>query len=143
MVKDAVKTAREEGMIVGGFFIIGLPSETKVSALETVQLSLELGLDWAQYHIFTPLPGSVEFSRWVEKNRIDVSSLDFSSFNILRGNSGGYETELTLKDSRRLRNSALLRFYTRPQVLTKMLSRLKLSQSPWLVKRFVATLKTW
>lgn len=142
-IKDAVTIAKKEGMIVGGFFIFGLPLESNYSASKTIELSLKLGLDWAQYFVFTPLPGSLEFSKWIEKDNIDVSCLDFSSFNILRGNVEHFERSLSLRDLRRIKNTAFLRFYMRPHILVNILRRLKPSQVTWLVRRLIVTLRNW
>jgi radical SAM superfamily enzyme YgiQ (UPF0313 family) len=111
-VKKAADLCRQEHLIVGGFFIFGLPYETRETALETIRFALELKLDIAQFHIFTPLPGSSEFQNWVEKKEIDVTHLDFSEFNIYRGAEHALlETKLTLDELKRLRNKAFLEFY--------------------------------
>lgn len=137
-IKKAVKISRHEGIITGGFFIFGLPYETSNSALQTIKLAKKLDLDFAQFHVFTPLPGSTEFSNWIKKEKIDLFQLDFSSFNILRGNIGNYETDLTLKDLRKLKNRAFFEFYSRPFTLLNFFRKIKFRQTYWFAKRLIA-----
>lgn len=136
-VKKAVDICRQEHLIAGGFFILGLPCETRETALETIRFAFELKLDIALFHVFTPLPGSIEFQNWVEKKGIDVAHLDFSEINTYRGASGDHETELTLEELIRMRNKAFLEFYLRPSVILSILRRTKPSQLPWLFKRLL------
>jgi len=134
-IKRAIKISKEEGLTVGGFFIFGLPYETRNTALKMIKLAKKLDLDWAQFHIFTPLPGSTEFLNWVRKQGIEESNLDFSKFNILRGVISGYETDVNLEELRKLKNRAFFEFYLRPHILVNFLKRMKISQLPWLFKR--------
>ena len=49
---------REEGIAIWGAFIIGLESDTLESVHKTVKLAIEAQLDFAQFSIMTPLPGT-------------------------------------------------------------------------------------
>jgi len=55
---DAVKTARKINLNVLGSFIIGFPIETASDILKTIEFSRKLGVDYAQYTIATPFPGT-------------------------------------------------------------------------------------
>ena len=54
----AVKWARESGMRVGGYFIVGLPGMSLQSIIASVRLGLQLGLDDANWVPFYETPGS-------------------------------------------------------------------------------------
>jgi len=55
---DAVKWAKEAGMKVKGFFIIGLPGDTPKKISDTVQLAKDLNLDHALFSVMMPYPGT-------------------------------------------------------------------------------------
>ena len=57
-IKDAAKWTEEAGIKVWGYFIIGLPGETKESIAETIRLSKELPLYSANFAVGAPYPGT-------------------------------------------------------------------------------------
>jgi radical SAM superfamily enzyme YgiQ (UPF0313 family) len=56
--RAAVEACRNAGIQSCGFFILGLPGETKVNAGKTVRFACELPLDIAKFNIAIPYPGS-------------------------------------------------------------------------------------
>ena len=57
-IKNAIKWSKQAGIIVFGFFMIGLPGETKRSIEKTLSLMLQLDLDFVQLNKFVPLPNT-------------------------------------------------------------------------------------
>lgn len=57
-IREAVRWAREARIMTFGFFMIGLPQDTKESIEKTLDLMLELDLDFMQLNKFTMLPHS-------------------------------------------------------------------------------------
>ena len=57
-IKAAVKFSRQNKITVLGFFMIGLPGETRQSVEKTLKLMLELDLDFVQLNKFVPIPNS-------------------------------------------------------------------------------------
>jgi anaerobic magnesium-protoporphyrin IX monomethyl ester cyclase len=57
-IRKSVKWSREAGIMTFGFFMIGLPQDTKESIEKTLNLMLELDLDFIQLNKFTMLPHS-------------------------------------------------------------------------------------
>jgi radical SAM superfamily enzyme YgiQ (UPF0313 family) len=55
-IRKAVKWSKEVGIMTFGFFMIGLPQDTKESIEKTLKLMLELDLDFMQLNKFTMLP---------------------------------------------------------------------------------------
>ena len=53
-VKHKVDKAKEVGLKVKGFFILGYPGETKQNIMETIEFARQLKLDW--YHFFIAFP---------------------------------------------------------------------------------------
>ena len=66
-IKYAAKKTKEVGIKVWGYFIIGLPGETKETIEETIRLSKKLPLYIVNFAIGTPYPGT-EFYKLSEKN---------------------------------------------------------------------------
>ena len=56
--EDAVRYAKEAGMNVIGYFMLGCPGETKQTIMETIDWAVWLKLNHAQFSIATALPGS-------------------------------------------------------------------------------------
>jgi radical SAM superfamily enzyme YgiQ (UPF0313 family) len=57
-IRQSVKLSKEAGIMTFGFFMIGLPQDTKESIEKTLKLMLELDLDFMQLNKFTMLPHS-------------------------------------------------------------------------------------
>ncbi len=60
-VENAVKLTKQAGIKVNGFFILGHPTETKDSIMQTMELMLKLDLDSVSLHHFVPYRGSWAF----------------------------------------------------------------------------------
>ena len=58
---EALKWARNAGIKNWGYFIIGLPGETVETIRETIDLSKDLPLDIALFHVAAPYPGTPFF----------------------------------------------------------------------------------
>ncbi|MFC1678600.1 B12-binding domain-containing radical SAM protein [Elusimicrobiota bacterium] len=61
-VRYAVRATRAQGMIVGGYMMLGFPGETRESMERSVALCAELGLS-AIFSIVTPIPGTELFDQ--------------------------------------------------------------------------------
>ncbi|MFW6135613.1 MAG: hypothetical protein ACOC7N_02190, partial [Chloroflexota bacterium] len=59
--------AKDAGILNWGYFIIGLPGETRETIQETIRWSKELPLDLALFHIAAPHPGTPFFFEVVER----------------------------------------------------------------------------
>jgi radical SAM superfamily enzyme YgiQ (UPF0313 family) len=60
--------AKKQGIRNFGYFIIGLPGETRETIQETIDFSKELPLDLAIFHIAAPYPGTPFFFQVMENN---------------------------------------------------------------------------
>jgi len=80
--KKAIKILGETGVDVKGFFILGLPGETKETARETIRFAEEMkekGLTSADFYVLTPFPGS-EIWDSPEKFGIKILSRSFNEY---------------------------------------------------------------
>jgi radical SAM superfamily enzyme YgiQ (UPF0313 family) len=64
--KQALTWARKAGIKNWGYFIIGLPGETVETIRETIELSKDLPLELALFHVAAPYPGTPFFFEVVE-----------------------------------------------------------------------------
>jgi len=57
-IENAVRWSKAAGLRVNGYFIIGLPGETKDTIRQTIAFAKELDLDLYGFSLYTPLPGT-------------------------------------------------------------------------------------
>lgn len=59
-----------------GFLIIGFPNETLSQLRDTIQLAIEMDLDWYTVQLLTPLPSTPIYNEMVELGLIEQGSLN-------------------------------------------------------------------
>jgi anaerobic magnesium-protoporphyrin IX monomethyl ester cyclase len=57
-IRRGVKRAREAGLEIHGYFMLGFPGETRAEMQATVELACTLDLDFVQFSVTTYLPGT-------------------------------------------------------------------------------------
>jgi len=57
-VREIVKKINEIGIWAHGFFILGMPGETRQTMVDTINFAINLNLDSASFFIATPYPGT-------------------------------------------------------------------------------------
>ena len=57
-VKPVVEMLHHNNIFVEGYFVVGIPTEQEEDRIETVRFIKEVGLDWANFNLATPLRGS-------------------------------------------------------------------------------------
>ena len=75
-VREAVHTAKDLGLCVRAYFMLGAPTESEEEIRATLRLANELPLDDVTFSITTPLPGTHLY----EKTR-ELIGRDFSAFD--------------------------------------------------------------
>jgi len=115
-VHEKLAMIRDAGMLTVGYFILGLPSETRAERKQTIDLAVSLPLDLANFMLYCPLPGTPLYDEVVETNHFqDAQTYSFSS--VVHIPDGATRTGLKW-DQR----SAFLRFYLRPHQMSLLLS---------------------
>lgn len=120
-VQLMLRKLRQVGILSYGFFILGLPGDSRESIEDTVRFALDNPFDRAWFNIFTPYPGSRAFDEWLgnrEFERIDWDRHDCSTAVAEELTQG-----LTGPDLEQLQRRAALRFYLRPRPLFSVVSR--------------------
>jgi radical SAM superfamily enzyme YgiQ (UPF0313 family) len=67
-VREAATIAKDLGLRIGGYFMLGAPSETRAEIWRTIEYAARLPIDEAAFNITTPLPGTTLWERskaWV------------------------------------------------------------------------------
>lgn len=122
-IKEAFRICHEVGISTVGYFIIGLPGETKNDVTRTVDLAIELNCDYASFNMPIPIFGTelrdnAIDNGWLEVDNMD-SGYDGSALPIIG------TKDLSAKDIRKLKNLAYLRFYLRTGFVVKTLHRIR------------------
>lgn len=73
-VRRAVSLAKKHGMRMTCSFVLGLPGETRETALESLAFALELDPDYAMFSVLMPVVGSRIFEQAVAAGKIEPVS---------------------------------------------------------------------
>lgn len=68
--KEAIKKIHDAGINILGSFVFGLDEDDKDVFRNTFDFIMETGMDAAQFHILTPLPGTVTYGVLEKEGRI-------------------------------------------------------------------------
>jgi len=114
-----IAAAKRVQMQTQGLFVIGLPNEDEATINRSIEASTKLGLDFAHYGAFVPLPGS-KWGDEIQKTGVDFTNINFFSASGLIP----HDAQLI----KRIQRRAILRFYLRPRILWNILRVAKLRQ---------------
>jgi radical SAM superfamily enzyme YgiQ (UPF0313 family) len=131
-VRRMVQYMANKGIRVSGFFVLGLPGETKETIHRTLDFAVEIPLSYAEFKIATPFPGTPLFemakkNKWIEEINIEQYTSYTPSMRISHQLDSEYLKSIA---SRPYRN-----FYMQPRRIAKQLSSpsflLGLASLPW------------
>lgn len=137
MVRETVEIAHKGGLNVRGFFMLGLPGDTKGTIMDTINLAKELPLDVASFTILTPYPNTEIFRNY----NIRVDNWE----KLIQTNPDDPDTilfcpeGLTKEDLKYYYHKAFRSFYLRPQYIWK---KLKDVRNWYMLKSYFRGLKT-
>jgi len=132
--KKAAQAARKAGVLIMGFFMLGLPGDTVESCWDTVDFAIDLDCDFAKFAVTVPYPGSALFDQ--QKGRIDASQ--FEKFTSWYDWASGDEALLyapegmTVQELLSIQRAGMLKFYARPSQVWRHLSRGTIRPGPML-----------
>lgn len=135
-VRRAVCIAKSLGLKVGGYFMIGAPTETEEEIENTIRFAARLPIDEAAFNITTPLPGT----RLWDQTR-DLVGGDIAEFDYYHTSVYDSPQVLPAKKLQWLKRKAYLKFYLLsprrvPNVLKWSTSRLGIHKMMLRMKRF-------
>lgn len=125
-VKRAVNIAKNIGLEVWGFFMVGLPGENKQTIEKTVNFAIQLDLDVAKFYVTTPMPGTELFELWSTKGYI--KSYDWSNYSFYK--KPVYDLpNLSAEDILGFHRYCFKKFYFRPRYILKRMKRVSSAKS--------------
>jgi len=77
---DKLKLTQKAGIQTYGFFIIGQPYSTEQDLMDTIEFARSLPLDYAQFAMIVPLPGTKIWYDCLQKKGISLVTSDWSRF---------------------------------------------------------------
>ncbi len=110
--RRAVAAAHAAGITTLGFFMLGLPGETRQTLAATIEFATSLELDWAKFSLTMPLPGTPLWEIWRPQLKRDFDP----DLSIHRPAREWFEhPDLPWPVLERARRRAYLDFYGRPR----------------------------
>lgn len=105
-VRQAATICKKLGLRVGGYFMLGAPTETRREVVTTIEYAARLPIDEAAFNITTPLPGTYLWDKTKEQVGDDLESFNYYSHSVYRSDQvlPGWQLDLYKK-------WAYLRFY--------------------------------
>ncbi|MEW6620313.1 MAG: radical SAM protein [bacterium] len=137
--KQAVQWAKEAGLEVTGHCILGLPGETEQTINQTINWTIDLDLDFAQYYCAVPFPGSELYSQALEQkwsNTTDWTKFE-QNFSVLD------LPTITADKIMEFRKQAFKKFYLRGKLILKTLHRIKSFNQLRAFIRMIRDFLTW
>jgi radical SAM superfamily enzyme YgiQ (UPF0313 family) len=122
-VKKAVKILKDAGIQVLGSFIIGFLQDTTETIKETIKFAKSLNLDYAEFSILTPYPGTPIFD-YAKKNNMLLTE-NWSKYQAIEPIvkiEGASEKEI-----KALFQKAYITFYLRPRIVMEWLKNKQFS----------------
>ncbi len=130
-VLNAVKVFKELKIKVIGYFIFGLPGETKESIRNTIRFSCNIPIDYAYFYTATPFPGT-KFFEEAQKNGW-LKTLDWRRY--FHGESDVIEYEnLSSDEILKAVREAYKSFYFRPG---KIINYIKDFRTPIMFTKYI------
>ena len=105
-VRQAVDIAKKLGLRVGGYFMLGAPTETRPEVLRTIDYAARLPIDEAAFNVTTPLPGTYLWDKTKELVGTEWRDFDYYRRSVYQSDQVLGPRQLDL-----LKKWAYLRFY--------------------------------
>lgn len=125
-IRRGVRYAREAGVQTVGFFMLGLPGETRELSLQTIEFAKSLGLDFAKFALTVPFPGSKIYNDLVKNKKIGFGGWErYSTFNPDPDKLVYTPEGMTAEELVKLQQKANFDFYMRPEMIVKHLIKIR------------------
>ena len=123
-MRETMAATRRAGISVRGFFMLGLPTESREESRETIRFARELDPLWAQFTLTTPYPGTPMFAQLCREKKI--RNFDWKNYNTWSGWKDNGNLPFIAEGRRveellALQKTALRQFYMRPRVFLRFL----------------------
>lgn len=120
-IRQAFKNAKAAGIETIGFFIIGLPGDTRETMQKTINFAIELDPMIANFSMMTPYPGTIVYEQVKKNGRFLVQ--DWEDY-VFFDQKARYEMgDLTAELMEEMYRKAYRQFYWRPKYIARAVSR--------------------
>ncbi|HJN76199.1 MAG TPA: radical SAM protein [Myxococcota bacterium] len=123
VIKRVIRETKQEGIDTFGYFMVGNPFETPTTVRQTIRLSLDLDLDYAQFSKVTPMPATEMYAMLMRQTGRDYWRefvLDPHDDLVPRPHC-----DMTDAEIQRWTRLAYLRFYYRPSMMRRRLAAME------------------
>ena len=125
-VNQAVNWFRKEGIIVFGFFMFGLPGETKESMEKTIKFAKKLNPHYANFGVTVPLAGTTLYNELKDAGHLDEDTEEGIKTGYYSIKEGYYNTgNLKKEEIYEFSKKAYRDFYFRPSKIWDMVKTIK------------------
>jgi len=123
-VEDAIRATREAGIQVIGYFMLGSPGETPQTIQQTIDFAKKLKVDFAQFSVTTPFPGTELYDIYMRGRKETISWEKFVYAGTDNPASPVFESDtLSREDLKDWTSRAYREFYLRPAYVWQRLRR--------------------
>jgi len=120
-IRQAFKNAKTAGIETIGFFIIGLPGDTRESMQKTIDFAIEIDPMIANFSMMTPYPGTIVYEQVKQGGRFLVDDWEDYVFFDTRAR---YEMgDMTAELVEEMYRKAYRQFYWRPKYIARAMGR--------------------
>jgi radical SAM superfamily enzyme YgiQ (UPF0313 family) len=105
-VREAVAICKALDLRVGGYFMLGAPTEALDEAMQTIEYAARLPIDEAAFNVTTPLPGTYLWDKTQDLIGQDLPEMDYYQRSVYASDQVLSPRQLDL-----LKKWAYLRFY--------------------------------
>ena len=122
---DRIQYTHDAGIQVLGFFIFGYPGETHETIQETIKLSLQLPLTYAQYTVLWPFPDTEIYQYYLDEGKIGDY---WSEYTLDPTNEREIElvgAHISREEATNYLAQAYRKFYFRPRIFLHRVRTLK------------------
>jgi len=125
-IKDALVLTKKAGIEIKAFFMIGLPTETRMESLQTLKFMKEVNPDWVQVTITVPYPGTKLYE--MAKKSGTLKSLKWDDYQTWAGWSDKDLVYVpkgrSANELKELQKRAMREFYFRPKFILRQITHL-------------------
>ena len=124
-IENAIKWFKEVGIVVYGFFMLGLPGDTPKTMQDTINFAKKANPDVANFMITIPVPGTELYDMILKEGKFTYDVNYGSEYGFYGGNTF-FETKKTkTEDVLMFYKKAYKEFYLRPNKIFELLSKCK------------------
>lgn len=127
-LKNAAMIAKKVGIMTQGFFIFGLPGETKETIQKTINFAKSVPLNRAQFLLLDVLPGSELWDELEFEKKVDWSKHSYQEATWI-------PPTVNLETLTSAPSKAFKSFFFRPKPIFSLIKYFKPSQLPFILKR--------